>query len=91
MAYMLARFDVGDYDSWKQSFDSDPVGRQEAAKSMRLYRSVENPNEVFVALEFESVDGAKSFREKLLSSGVLDRITVETQPTVVEEADAATY
>ncbi|HEV3228958.1 MAG TPA: hypothetical protein VGY97_05750 [Solirubrobacteraceae bacterium] len=88
---MLAHFDVGDYDSWKQMFDSDPVGRSQFAKGHRVFRSVDNPNEVFIGLEFASLDDAKAFRERLLSSGVLDRVTVKTPPTVVEDTETVSY
>jgi hypothetical protein len=92
VAFMFAHFDVGDYDSWKPNFDSDPVGRQEGgAKGHRLYRSVTDPSHVFVAVEFGSLDEAQSFRERLLASGALDRVTVQTEPTVVEEAEAIEY
>jgi hypothetical protein len=91
MAFMLARFQVDDYDSWKERFDSDPAGRKETAKGHRLYRSVANPGEVFVAVEFASTEDATTFRERLLSSGILDTMNVKTEPTVVEEADSATY
>jgi hypothetical protein len=91
MAFTLGRFEVGDYDAWKQGFDSDPAGRSETGKGHRVYRSVDNPSEVFVAVEFASADDAAAFREKLLASGALDRVTVKTEPTVVEEAEAVTY
>ena len=91
MAFMLARFEVGDYDAWKQMFDSDPAGRKQAATGHRLYRSVSTPSEVFVAVEFASQDEAASFRERLLASGVLDNLTVKTEPTLVEETEAVTY
>ena len=91
MAQMLAHFDVGDYDAWKPMFDSDPAGRQQAAKGHRLFRSVDNPSEVFVGLESDSVENAKAFRDHLLASGVLDRITVKTPPTVVEDVETLNY
>jgi hypothetical protein len=92
MALMLGHFDVGDdFDAWKEFFDSDPAGRKETAKGHMLSRSVDNPNEVFVRLEFDSVADAKAFRERLLASGALDRVTVKTQPTVVEVAEQVTY
>ena len=91
MAYVFGHFDVGDYDQWKQMFDSDPAGRKQAGKGHRVYRSAENPTDVFVAVEFDSVDDAKSFRERLLASSALDNVNVKTPPTVVEEAEAATY
>jgi hypothetical protein len=91
MAFMFSRFGVGDYDEWKGFFDSDPVGRKEAAKGHALYQAVDDPNDVFIAVQFESADEAKAFREKLLGSGALDRVEVKVEPTVVEEADAADY
>lgn len=91
MAFMLMRADVGDYDAWKPNFDSDPVGRKEAAMGHRVLRSVENPNEVFIQVEFASSDDANAFRERLLASGVLDGMTVKGGPTVAEVADEATY
>ena len=91
MAFMFGHFEVGDYDSWKEGFDSDPAGRQEAGNGHRVYQSVDDPGKVFVAVEFDSADDAKTFREKLLSSGALDRVTVKTEPTVVEETDAQSY
>jgi hypothetical protein len=36
-------------------------------------------------------DDAKAFRERLLASGVLDRMTVKTEPTLAEVADEAAY
>ncbi len=54
-------------------------------------RSVDNPGEVFVRVEFASADEAKSFRERLLASPALDNVNVMTPPTVVEVADEATY
>ena len=91
MAFLVARFETAGYDTWKQMFDSDPAGRKQAGKGHRLLRSVANPNEVFVQVEFASADEATSFRERLLASGALDNVTVKTEPTVVELADEATY
>lgn len=92
MAFILGHFDVGDYATWKkQTFDADPAGRKEAARGHTISRGVDNPSEVFVRVEFASVDEAKSFRERLLGSGALDKVDVKTPPTVVEVADEATY
>ena len=92
MAIMLLHFEVDDYDAWKPGFDEDPAGRAESgATSHKSARSVDNPNEVFIRLEFPSADQAKAFRERLLESGVLERITVKGGPEVVELADEAEY
>ena len=91
MATLVSVFDTGDYDAWKETFDSDPAGRRQAAQGHRIMRSVDNPNEVFVRVDFDSADEARTFRERLLSSGALDRVTIIKEPTVVEVADEATY
>lgn len=54
-------------------------------------RSVDNPNEGFTRVEFDSVEDANSFRERLLDSGALDRTTVLTPPTIVELVEDITY
>jgi hypothetical protein len=91
MAFILGVFDTGGYDAWKQMFDSDPAGRKQSGKRHRVFRGVDNPNEVFVSVEFASVEDAKSFRERLLASGALDNVTVEQEPTVAELVDETTY
>jgi hypothetical protein len=91
MAFMLTRIHVDDYEAWKPIFDSDPPGAREAAKRHRILRSLEEPNEVFVQVEFASSDDANAARERLLASGVLDRVTVKAGPTVTEEAEAVDY
>lgn len=90
MASLLSVFDT-DYDSWKTLFDSDPAGRKRSAKGHRIMRGVDDPNKVFVRLDFESVEDAREFRARLLASGVLDRFTVVQEPTLVDLADEATY
>ena len=69
MAFMLTRIQVNDYDAWKPMFDSDPPGARNAAKGHRILRSVNDPNEVFVQVEFASSDDANAARERLLASG----------------------
>jgi heme-degrading monooxygenase HmoA len=91
MAFMMTRAQVGDYDAFKPMFDQDPPGARRAAKGHRLYRNVDDPNEVFVQVHFESLDEARAGRERLLASGVLDRWQDKTGPTIVEEAEAVEY
>ena len=91
MAAIVGIFDTGDYDRWKEMFDSDPAGRKQAGEGHRIMRGVDNPNEVFVRVDFSSVDEARAFRERLLGSGALDNVTIVKEPTVVEVADEATY
>jgi hypothetical protein len=91
MAWILGHFDVGDYDAWKPMFDSDPAGRAQTGKGHRVLRSVDNPGEVFVSVEFPSVEDAEAFKERLLASGALDRVTIKLQPTVADLVDDTRY
>jgi hypothetical protein len=89
--FIVTRIHVGDYDSWKRMFDKDEPGTRQAAKGHRVLRSLDDPNEVFVLVEFASSEAAKAAREKLLAAGVLDRFPDKTMPRVVEEAETVTY
>jgi len=91
MAFIVTRIDVGDYDMWKTMFDKDEPGARSNAKGHRILRSVENPGEVFIVIDFASVEDAEEGRAKLLASGVLDRFPDKDFPRVVEEADAIIY
>jgi hypothetical protein len=90
MAYILVHFDA-DYDEWKRGFDADPLDRAQVAKGYSISRGVDNPNDIFVRLEFASVDEAKSFRERLVNSDVLSTLTVKTTPTVVDVVESGSY
>jgi hypothetical protein len=91
MPFIVTRINVGDYDRWKPMFDKDEPGARRSAKGYRILRGVENPGEVFVVVEFASLEDAQSGRERLLASGVLDRFPDKDLPKVVEEAEAVAY
>jgi hypothetical protein len=88
---MVHHFEVDDFDAWKPFFDADPVGRRQSAKGHTMLRGVDNPGEIFIRVEFGSVEDAKSFRDRLLASGALDTVTVKTPPTVVDLVENVTY
>jgi hypothetical protein len=87
MAVILTRINVGDYEAWKPMFDQDLPGARRSATGYRLFRTADDPSEVFIQVEFASADEAFAARDRLLSSGVLDRFPDKTGPTVVEEAE----
>jgi len=89
MPVMLTRVVVGDYDSWKPMFDQDAPQARRSAVGHRLFRSTDNPGEVFVQVEFDSLEEATAARERLLASGVLDRFPDHSGPTIAEEAERA--
>jgi histidinol-phosphate/aromatic aminotransferase/cobyric acid decarboxylase-like protein len=91
MALMLARIQVDDYDAWKEMFDSGRETVREHAKGHRIVRGVEDPNELFIQVEFPSVEDAHAARERLLASGMMDRVAVQNGPTVAELAETIQY
>ena len=55
-----------DYEAWKKSFDSDPVGREQGGvRSYRILRGTADLNYVVIELEFESADKAEEFGASL--------------------------
>jgi hypothetical protein len=94
VAIVVLNFEVDDYDTWKPMFDEDPAGRRDSGATGHVVsRAVENPNEVFIRVEFPSVEHAKTFRERLIASGAMERggMRLKSGPTVAEVDDATTY
>lgn len=86
-AFIITRIQVGDYDAWRPMFDQDRPRAREKAQVQRVFRGVEDPNQVFIVLEFKSLDDAQEARRRLLDSGVLDRFEDKHGPNVVVEAE----
>lgn len=84
-AFIITRINVGDYETWRGMFDQDRPRAREQAKSVRLFRGDADPNEVFILLDFDSLDDANESRRRLLESGVLDRFDDKHGPNVVVE------
>ena len=84
MPFILTRIQVGDYDTWKPMFDQDKPGARNESKGWRILRNAEDPNEVFIQIEFETEEQARTGRERLLGSGVLDRFQDKSGPYLVE-------
>jgi hypothetical protein len=90
MAFLVGVFE-GDFDAFKQQFDSDPLDRKNVAKGHTMLRGVDNPNQIFLRVEFGSAEEATAFQEKVRGSDVLQNVTVKVPPTVTEMVDQATY
>ena len=85
-AFIITRIQTGDYERWRPMFDQDRPGAREKARLERVLRSTDDPDEVFIYLEFENIDDANEARRRLLSSGVLDRFTDKHGPNVLVDA-----
>jgi hypothetical protein len=67
-------------------YDQDRPRAREKATLERVLRSPDDPDEVFIYLEFENLADANEARERLLSSGVLDRFDDKHGPNVLVDA-----
>jgi hypothetical protein len=85
-AFIFTRIQTGDYDTWKPMFDQDRPQAREKATVQRVFRSFDDPNHVFIFLEFESLEDANEARRRLVESRVLDRFEDKHGPNVVQEA-----
>ncbi len=57
---------VHDYAAWKSVFDKfDRFRAERGVQSLRLFRKVEDPHQVAIDLEFETVEAAIAFRGAL--------------------------
>ena len=88
-AFIITRIQVGDYDAWRPMFDQDRPKAREKAVVQRVFRGVDDPNHVFVFLEFGSAEDAEEARRRPVESGVLDRFEDKHGPNVVEEAESS--
>jgi hypothetical protein len=79
MAFPVGVFE-GDFDAFKRQFDSDPLGRKQLATGHTMLRGVDNPNEIFLRVEFGSAEEAKAFQGKVRVSDVLRNVTVKGPP-----------
>jgi hypothetical protein len=91
MARMLVGFEVDNFDEWKEVFDSDPGNRRSVAKGHRIYRSIDNPTEIYLSVDYPSADDARTVLERLRESGVLERFTPTQGPTIVEVVEETNY
>ncbi len=89
MAFVLTRINVADYDAWRAKFELDQPNTRSTAQGHRLLRSADDPNEVYVMVEYASVELARAARENLLGSGLLSEYPGHSHPVVLELAEAA--
>jgi hypothetical protein len=85
-ACIITRIQTGDYERWRPMFDQDRPRAREKALLQRVLRSADDPNEVFIYLEYGNLDDANQARDRLLASGVLDRFDDKHGPSVLTDA-----
>lgn len=85
-AFIITRIQTGDYERWRPMYDQDKPRARETALAQRVLRSIDDPNEVFIYLEFSTLEEATQARARLVASGVLNRFEDKHGPTVLTDA-----
>lgn len=80
MIHTLIRQKVKDFDEWKKIFDDDDKNRKSAGSmGGHVFRSLDDPNEAFVLIEYNDLDKAKKFfgsdelKETMKTAGVIGK------------------
>ena len=85
---------VPNYESWKQAFDSDPVGRQKSGvRRYQISRAVDDPNYVMIDLEFDTVSQAEGLLAamRVVWGRVEGTIMMSPKARIVEAVEAKEY
>jgi hypothetical protein len=85
-AFIITRIQTRDYERWRPMFDQDRPRAREKAVVQRVLRSTDDPNEVFIYLEYQTLEDATEARDRLVSSGVLNRFDDKHGPNVLVDA-----
>ena len=83
MINLFVRHTVADYATWRKAYDSfGPVQKQMGVKAQAVYQSADDPNDVTVTHEFDTLEEARAMvnstdlREKMREAGVTGAPTV---------------
>lgn len=78
MAHILVHHKVNDFNSWKPFFEEHSSYRTDSGSlGGKIFRNSNDPNEIFVLLEWDSIENAMRFaqsdntREKMKNAGVV--------------------
>ena len=80
MIHAMIRQNVKDFDQWKKVFDEDGSNRKMASsKGGHVFRALDDPNNVFVLLEFDDLEKTTKFmnsaglKEAMKNAGVVGK------------------
>ena len=85
---------VTDFNSWKNTFDSDPLDRkQSGVRSYRIFKNVADPNYIIVELEFDNIQEAEKMHEglKQLWPRVEGKVITGPKSRIIETIESVEY
>lgn len=92
MSYLLIRHKVDDYDAWKENFDSEESDRRaQNSEGGWIFRSKQDPDEVIVLSEWESVDDAREYAKSSANPETLKKAGIEGEIEVLAMREVASF
>ena len=83
MATLLVRHSVQDFGKWKRVFDEHADARKNAgSKGGKLYQASDNPNDVTVVLQWDTIEHARKFAESPDLQSTMQNAGVTGQPQI---------
>ncbi len=83
MTRMFVRHPVSDFTAWKSVYDSfDNERKNLGVLDAAVYQSADDPNDVTVLHDFESLQSAHAFMESPRLREVMDQAGVAGAPTI---------
>lgn len=83
MSYVLVRITVEDFEKWKAVFEQAGSLRQSyGSKGVRVFRSVDKPNEAVIVGEYEDLERARQLFQSEEFRAATQRAGVTGRPEV---------
>ena len=83
MIYLLVHHEIADYPAWKSAFDSSFDWRtKHGERNCRIFRGVQNANELTLLFEWESFEKAHAFIGSDELKGRMAKAGVKSTPRV---------
>ena len=81
---LVIRHQIGDYDVWRSAFDRDASDRREHGCTQEaVFRAVDDPTTILVAMEYSSRDAALGFLENPVLKAAMQSAGVVGEPIAV--------
>ena len=88
MPYVMSRIDVPNVDEWRHACEAVAADGSAAWRRHRIYRSLEEPDQLVIALEVDSYDDAVTLRAALPGSRLFAEARFAGQPRIVDELES---
>ena len=86
MVYVIAQLKLESYDRWKAVFDERSSVRKEmGSKEARLFGNLDNPNEVMILFDWDTMEKARNYLESETLRKTLKNIGVTYTITYLDE------